>query len=63
MGDEADDQLAYAPEDDAGVRELEKAETDEERLEIEKRLVEQTDNGVKDTDPPQPGEADDDHSG
>ncbi len=44
----------YDPRDDPAVVELERAEDDEQALEVERRVVEQSDNGPKLTDPEQP---------
>lgn len=41
----------YDPAEDDGVRDLDEAGSDEERLERERALLAESDNGAKDTDP------------
>jgi hypothetical protein len=50
--------MEYRPDDDAGVKKIDEASSDEERRNLEAQLIEQSDNSAKETDPKDPDDAD-----
>lgn len=49
--------MEYRPEDDAGVKEIDEAPSDDESRDIEARLLEETDNSAKESDPKEADDA------